>query len=85
MRLKTLIEKSGGAEQLKSSWTDLVKGTGYKARSRQHVKGEFGWAYLVSGQRNELSSCVYLVGRRCCAGGGGGDPSSYTEVHGAVL
>lgn len=41
--LKTLIEKSVGAEQLKSFWTDLIRDFSYKARSRQHVKDEFDW------------------------------------------
>lgn len=41
--LKTLIEKSGGAEQLKSFWTDLVRDVSYKVRSRQHVKVELDW------------------------------------------
>lgn len=41
--LKTPNEKSGGAEQLKSFWTDFVRDFSYKVRSRQHVKVEFDW------------------------------------------
>ena len=49
-----------------------MSGAGYKVRShgretRQHVKVESGWTYLVNENRNELSRyrCVYLLGYRC--------------------